>query len=40
VVEQWLEEPGINDAGEDDDPYTVTNPEVVLDYLRQARAAA
>lgn len=41
VVEQWLEEPGINDAGEDDDPYTVTNPDVVLDYLqRGAKAAA
>ncbi len=40
VVEQWFEEPGINDAGLDDDPYTVTNPEVVLSYLRQARAAA
>lgn len=40
VVEQWFEEPGINDAGLDDDPYTVTNPEVVLNYLRQAKAAA
>jgi peroxiredoxin len=41
VVEQWFEEPGINDAGEDDDPYTVTNPEVVLEYLRRnAKAAA
>jgi len=39
VVETWLEEPGINDEGLDDDPYTVTNPEVVLDYLQQARAA-
>ena len=40
VVEQWFEEPGINDAGDDADPYTVTNPEVVLAYLRQPRAAA
>ena len=31
VIEQWFEEPGINDAGEDDDPYTMTTPEVVLD---------
>jgi len=38
VVEKWLEEPGIHDDGAD--PYTVTNPEVVLDYLRQTRAAA
>ena len=40
VVEQGVEEPGINDAGEDEDPYTVTNPEVVLNYLRQARSVA
>jgi len=38
VIEQWFEEPGINDEGLDDDPYTVTNPEVVLDYLRTAGA--
>jgi peroxiredoxin len=38
VVEAWFEEPGINDAGEDDDPYTVTNPQVVLDYLRTHKA--
>lgn len=29
-----------NDTGLDDDPYTVTNPEVILDYLRQAKRAA
>ena len=40
VIEQWFEEPGINDGGEDDDPYTVTTPEVVLDYLRRAEKAA
>jgi peroxiredoxin len=40
VVEKWLEEPGINDAGLDDDPYTVTNPDVVLEYLRQTTKAA
>lgn len=40
VVEQWFEEPGINDTGIDDDPYTVTNPEVILDYLRQPKRAA
>ena len=34
MVETWFEEPGINDEGADDDPYTVTNPEVVLDWLR------
>ena len=40
VIEKWLEEPGINDVGSDDDPYTVTNPETILDYLRDHRAAA
>ena len=34
VVEKWFEEPGINDEGADQDPYTVTNPKVVLEYLR------
>jgi thioredoxin-dependent peroxiredoxin len=38
VIETWLEEPGINDEGRDDDPYTVTNPEVVLDYLKSTKA--
>jgi peroxiredoxin len=37
TVEKWYEEPGINDAGEDDDPYTVTDPETLLDYLRNAQ---
>ena len=36
VVEKWFEEPGINDTGADSDPYTVTNPEVVLAYMRGA----
>jgi peroxiredoxin len=40
VVEAWFEEPGINDEGADDDPYTVTDPEVVLDYLRQNQRVA
>ena len=39
VIEKWYEEPGINDDGSDEDPYTVTNPEVVLEYL-QGKAAA
>ena len=29
----WFEEPGINDAGEDDDPYGETSPEPVLAWL-------
>lgn len=35
VIEAWFQEPGINDEGTDDDPYTVTNPDVVLEWLRQ-----
>jgi thioredoxin-dependent peroxiredoxin len=30
----WFEEPGINDAGEDNDPYEVSTPENVLDWLK------
>jgi len=33
VVEKWFEEPGINDCGEDDDPYGETDPKKVLEYL-------
>lgn len=39
IIETWFEEPGINDEGIDDDPYTVTNPDVLIDYLRGRRAA-
>ncbi len=34
VVEKWFEEPGINDAGENGDPYGESAPENVLGYLR------
>jgi thioredoxin-dependent peroxiredoxin len=30
----WFEEPGINDVGEDDDPYEVSTPENVLEWLK------
>ena len=30
LVENWFEEPGLNNSSEDDDPYTVTDPEYVL----------
>ncbi len=40
VVEQWFEEPGINDVGDDEDPYGMTDPQVVLDYLRRSKRAA
>ena len=40
VVEKWLEEPGINDQGADQDPYTVTHPDVILEYLKSNPKAA
>jgi peroxiredoxin len=33
----WFEEPGINDDGTDDDPYGVSKPEAVLEWLRVNR---
>lgn len=37
VIEKWFEEPGINDAGVDEDPYEVTDPDTVLRYLQSPR---
>jgi thioredoxin-dependent peroxiredoxin len=34
-VALFFEEPGINDDGKDDDPYTVTKPEVMIEHLRR-----
>ena len=39
VVEAWFEEPGINDVGDDSDPYEVSDPETVLAYLRTSSTA-
>jgi len=33
-ITAWFEEPGINDAGMDDDPYGVSAPENVLEWLK------
>ena len=33
VVTAWLEEPGINDEGIDDDPYGATSPDKVISWL-------
>ena len=33
VVEAWWEEPGINNDGEDDDPYEESTPENMIQYL-------
>ena len=40
VIEKWFEEPGINDVGSDADPYTVTDPDTLLAYLREHADAA
>lgn len=37
IVEKWFEEPGINDEGSDDDPYTVTGPGPIVEYLTGER---
>jgi len=37
VVEKWFEEAGINDAGTDEDPYEVTDPETMISYLRSVK---
>ena len=34
VVEAWWEEPGINNDGEDDDPYEESTPENMIQYLK------
>ena len=34
VVEKWWQEPGINNDGEDDDPYVESTPENMLEYLQ------
>lgn len=37
VVEKWFEEPGINDEGLGGDPYTVTAPGPLIEYLASER---
>ncbi|WP_424990153.1 peroxiredoxin [Fluviibacterium sp. S390] len=39
TVEAWFEEPGLAD-NHGEDPYGVSSPETVLDYLREANATA
>jgi peroxiredoxin len=36
-IKLFFEEPGINDEGVDDDPYTVTQPDVMIAELRKLR---
>ena len=33
IVEKWFEEPGINNNSDEDDPYTVSSPEKVLENI-------
>jgi thioredoxin-dependent peroxiredoxin len=35
IVEQWWQEPGINNEGSDDDPYIRTTPENCCEYLER-----
>ena len=35
VIEKWWQEPGINNNGEDEDPYIETTPENCVEYLRK-----
>ena len=37
VIEKWFEEPGINDVGHDTDPYEQTDPETMINYLKQVK---
>lgn len=39
-IAAWFEEPGINDAGEDSDPYEESTPENVLAWLKADAPAA
>ena len=37
VIEHWWQEPGINNDGQDDDPYEQSTPKNCLDYLMSRR---
>ena len=37
VIEKWWQEPGINNSGSDDDPYTETTPENTIKYLSASK---
>ena len=39
VVEEFFEEPGFNNESNDDDPYTVSSPEHVLQFLKSEEVA-
>ena len=37
VIEKWWQEPGINNDGEDEDPYVESTPENCLEYLELSK---
>ena len=37
VIEKWWQEPGINNDGQDDDPYEQTTPENMIAYLESVK---
>ena len=39
VVEEFFEEPGFNNESNDEDPYTVSSPEYVLQFLKSEEVA-
>ena len=39
VVEEFFEEPGFNNFSNDEDPYTVSSPEYVLQFLKSEEVA-
>ncbi len=39
-ITDWFEEPGINDVGDDDDPYGETSPEALLQALKAKLAVS
>jgi len=39
VVEEFFEEPGFNNESNDEDPYTVSSPEYVLQFLKSEEIA-
>lgn len=39
VITSWFEEPGINDTGDDSDPYGESAPENILNHLELRKAA-
>ena len=37
LIENWFEEPGLNNSSNDDDPYEVSDPDTMLEYFNMAK---